>query len=284
MSTKTEDIERKKKRKKEESLSKEDNHKDEQNQKSSKENTGKSNTKKTHKTKSTSSKKNPLENEVITKGTDKTKLPKDSITKKNELNSLTGSKNDDTKKSEKKITFLIFFAIVNNDLINKSKLFFFSTNNFVQYNLIREVILPFENIQTKNYYVFNKTIKRSFIIYEIKLLDLIRSVKICFEYENKKYFNNRITYLYNVRNLKNLEMQLFINDDLKKNNNIFSVDEQKEKSLIFDYIVKYFKDKEPIWRTIFLDKYFEKDLFNQMKDMKTVYTLADMLDNRLFYY
>ena len=70
-----------------------------------------------------------------------------------------------------------------------------------------------------------------------------------------------------------------MNDYLKKDNIIFAAEDEKEKSILLNSMIHFFHKKEEIWKSEFFDRFFlNLSLFNQIKDINTIFTLSKLID------
>lgn len=124
-----------------------------------------------------------------------------------------------------------------------------------------------------------KIIKRRILFYEINLPSTINYISPIIELENKQYENNNKSIFFNINLRKFFEILPFINEELKHKNILFSADDENEK-FKFNSLISYFINKEEIWKSIFFEKYIQYSYyFNQMKDIKSDFILAKLVDN-----
>ena len=148
------------------------------------------------------------------------------------------------KKHKENIQNFICFAIINNEYSKKVKLFFKSKNKIIDATII-ENIIPFENINSKKYYIFNKSIVRKLHIYEVELPISTKNIQIIYEYDRCRSNNNR-SIILDQTNLISLLILPLNNDHLKKQHIFFDLEDEKEKYSLFNSLLLFFNNKEEI--------------------------------------
>jgi len=175
------------------------------------------------------------------------------------------------KENKEKFQILICFVIINNECSYKFKLSFKSEDKKL-YPKIKDKVEHFHNTNV------TKNIIRNLIIYEVELPISIQTIQIIFEYDKSEYKYNKSILLDQVT-FKSLLILPLKNDQLKKKNILFDFENEKEKYSLFYSLLKFFKDKDVIYKSKFFKKIFENFEFYQFNDIKDIFSMLQMLND-----
>ena len=179
-------------------------------------------------------------------------------------------------KKEEKNKYFFFLAIINEEYSNKIKFQFLYKARKANIN-IKETTFPFDDITSSKMYFIKSTIKRNIHFYEVELNNSVDDLDFVLEFDKKPYYSKK--NLGDKTHLITLDVKAFFTEKIGKNI-FFNEENQKEKNIVFNYLIKYFKEKDNIWKIELLNNYIKNSSFMPLKDLRDIFIFANLFNNQ----